>query len=54
MFRPDGRFEAWLEGGRVRHLQLAEDVGVAALVRLMRDPIGRFHFDEGSRIRTRV
>ncbi|GGB64011.1 DUF4388 domain-containing protein [Deinococcus soli (ex Cha et al. 2016)] len=47
VFRPDGRFEAWLEGGRVRHLQLAEDVGVAALVRLMRDPIGRFHFDEG-------
>ncbi|NTY01779.1 DUF4388 domain-containing protein [Deinococcus sp. JMULE3] len=47
VFRPDGQFQAWLEGGRVRHLQLGQDQGVPALVRLMRDPIGRFHFDEG-------
>lgn len=47
VFRPDGKFQAWLEGGRVRHLQLGQDQGVPALVRLMRDPIGRFHFDEG-------
>ncbi|ALW89253.1 DUF4388 domain-containing protein [Deinococcus actinosclerus] len=45
--RPDGQFQAWLEGGRVRHLQLGDDLGVPALARLMQDPVGRFQFDEG-------
>ncbi len=47
VFRPDGQFQAWLEAGRVRHLQFGQDDGVQALVRLMLDPKGRFHFDEG-------
>ncbi|GAA0503556.1 DUF4388 domain-containing protein [Deinococcus depolymerans] len=47
VYRPDGQFQAWLEAGRVRHLQFGVDDGVQALVRLMLDPKGRFHFDEG-------
>ncbi|GGL05466.1 DUF4388 domain-containing protein [Deinococcus radiotolerans] len=47
VYRPDGQFQAWLESGRVRHLQLGEARGAQALTRLMQDPIGRFHFDEG-------
>ncbi|GGR91153.1 DUF4388 domain-containing protein [Deinococcus sedimenti] len=49
VLRTDGRFQAWLQDGRVRHLQLGEDEGVPALIRLMQEPIGRFHFDEGVR-----
>ncbi|MBZ9750685.1 DUF4388 domain-containing protein [Deinococcus sp. HMF7604] len=45
--RPDGQFQAWLEQGRVRHLQFGDDLGVPALVRLLQEPQGRFHFDEG-------
>lgn len=47
VFRPDGRFQAWLEGGRVRHLELGEHRGPDALACLMQEPVGRFHFDEG-------
>lgn len=45
--RPDGPFQAFLEGARVRHLQFAAQTGVPALVRLLLDPRGRFQFDEG-------
>ncbi|PTA66997.1 DUF4388 domain-containing protein [Deinococcus arcticus] len=45
--RADGQFQAWLAGGRVRHLQFGDDLGVPALVRLLQAPQGRFHFDEG-------
>jgi hypothetical protein len=47
VYRPDGRFQAWLEAGQVVHLQFGEDRGAAALTRLLLDPCGRFHFDEG-------
>ncbi|WP_102124994.1 DUF4388 domain-containing protein [Deinococcus planocerae] len=47
--RHDGAFQAWLEGGRVRHLGCGPDRGAAALVRVLREPRGRFHFDEGLR-----
>lgn len=47
VYRPDGTFQAWLEGGLVSHLQFGDALGTAALVRLMQDPVGRFHFDEG-------
>lgn len=45
--RADGPFQAFLDGHQVCHIQFAELTGVAALVRLLRDPRGRFHFDEG-------
>ncbi|MDV6373896.1 DUF4388 domain-containing protein [Deinococcus arenicola] len=45
--RADGPFQAFLEGHSVQHLQFAELTGVPALVRLLLDPRGRFHFDEG-------
>lgn len=47
--RPDGSFQAWLERGRVRHLEFGAERGAAALARLLRDPLGRFGFDEGLR-----
>ncbi|THF88133.1 DUF4388 domain-containing protein [Deinococcus sp. KSM4-11] len=47
VFRPDGQFQAWIEGGRVRHLEFGRDRGTKALVTLMADPRGRFQFDEG-------
>ncbi|WP_216319228.1 DUF4388 domain-containing protein [Deinococcus aestuarii] len=47
--RPDGTFQAWLEEGRLRHLSFGGQQGAAALVRLLRDPRGRFGFDEGLR-----
>ncbi|UBV43317.1 DUF4388 domain-containing protein [Deinococcus taeanensis] len=47
VYRPDGQFQAWLEGGQVRHLQFGDALGVPALVRLLQDPAGRFHFEEG-------
>ncbi|BDP41879.1 hypothetical protein DAETH_18480 [Deinococcus aetherius] len=47
--RPDGTFQAWLEGGRLRHLGFGERQGAAALVHLLREPRGRFGFDEGLR-----
>ncbi|CAM3651912.1 DUF4388 domain-containing protein [Deinococcus frigens] len=45
--RADGPFQAFLEGHRVRHLQFAAQTGIPALLRLLRDPQGRFQFDEG-------
>jgi hypothetical protein len=45
--RADGPFQAFLEGQQVRHLQFAAQTGMPALVRLLRDPQGRFQFDEG-------
>lgn len=45
--RADGPFQAFLEGQRVRHFQFAAQTGVPALLRLLRDPQGRFQFDEG-------
>ncbi|MBB6014922.1 DUF4388 domain-containing protein [Deinococcus radiopugnans] len=47
--RADGPFQAFLEGERVRHLQFAAQTGLPALLRLLRDPQGRFQFDEGVR-----
>lgn len=47
VYRPDGNFQAWLERGRVMHMQFDEDLGASALVRLMLEPHGRFQFDEG-------
>ncbi|WP_309570051.1 DUF4388 domain-containing protein [Deinococcus sp.] len=47
VFRTDGQFQAWIEGGRVRHLEFGRDRGTKALVTLMTDPRGRFQFDEG-------
>ncbi|RJF71796.1 DUF4388 domain-containing protein [Deinococcus cavernae] len=47
IYRPQGDFEAWLEQGLVRHLQLGHLQGVLALAALLNDPQGRFHFDEG-------
>lgn len=47
VFRADGQFQAWIEGGRVRHLEFGRDRGTRALVTLMTDPRGRFQFDEG-------
>ncbi|MEF2277751.1 DUF4388 domain-containing protein [Deinococcus sp. YIM 134068] len=44
---PEGTFQVWLERGHVRHLRFGPELGAAALVRLLRDPRGRFHFDEG-------
>ncbi|EYB68381.1 hypothetical protein DEIPH_ctg025orf0269 [Deinococcus phoenicis] len=50
---PDGQFQLWLEGGRVRHLHFGghwgEARGAAALARLLATPTGRFHFEEGHR-----
>lgn len=45
--RADGPFQAFLEGPQVRHLQFAAQTGLPALLRLLRDPQGRFQFDEG-------
>lgn len=47
IYRPDGNFEAWLDGGRVRHIEMGRLKGVLALAALMHDPVGRFQFDEG-------
>lgn len=47
VYRERDQFDAWLQGGRVRHLGLGERGGVAALTGLLADPRGRFHFDEG-------
>lgn len=47
VYRPDGNFQAWLAGGQVTHMQLGDDFGANALITLMRDPKGRFHFEEG-------
>ncbi|UQN05867.1 DUF4388 domain-containing protein [Deinococcus sp. QL22] len=45
--RPDGLFQCWLEQGRVRHLEFEGVEGVPALVNLLLDAQGRFHFDDG-------
>lgn len=42
-------FCCWLEGGRVRHLQLGHIGGVGALVTLLQESRGRFQFEEGQR-----
>lgn len=42
----DGQFQGWLEAGRVRHLEFGVLQGVPAVVQLLLDPRGRFHFDE--------
>lgn len=49
VYRSDGNFEAWLENGRVRHLELGRLQSVLALAALLNDPRGRFHFEEGRR-----
>ncbi len=43
----DEEFEAWLQDGQVMHLEFGEIQGVAALSELLRDPRGRFNFEEG-------
>lgn len=40
-------FQAWLQEGRIRHLEFAGRQGVSALAELLADPRGRFNFDEG-------
>lgn len=51
--RGDERFSCWLEGGRVRGIQLRRrdgslQQGSAALTAMLQDPQGRFRFDEGA------
>lgn len=48
VYRPDGQFQAWLQGGKVMHLQFGDEEGTAALIKLMQEPHGRFQFDEGA------
>ncbi len=43
----DGEFQAWMQDGRIRHLEFGHRKGVAALTNLLSDPRGRFNFDEG-------
>ncbi|THF69979.1 DUF4388 domain-containing protein [Deinococcus sp. Arct2-2] len=45
--RPDGLFQCWLEGGRVRQLEFGALRGVDAASKLLLDPRGRFQFDDG-------
>ncbi|WP_310582666.1 DUF4388 domain-containing protein [Deinococcus sp.] len=40
-------FQAWLQEGRVRHLEFGYLRGVSALSELLADPRGRFNFEEG-------
>ncbi|WP_424951731.1 DUF4388 domain-containing protein [Deinococcus sp.] len=40
-------FQAWLQEGRIRHLEFGYRRGVAALADLLADPRGRFNFEEG-------
>ena len=41
-------FQAWLQEGRVRHLEFGYLRGVPALSELLADPRGRFNFEEGT------
>ncbi len=43
----DQEFQAWLQEGRVMHLEFGSLRGVQALADLLRDPRGRFNFEEG-------
>jgi len=43
----DQEFQAWLQNGRIRHLESGHRRGVAALSELLADPRGRFNFEEG-------
>ena len=47
VYHPSGNFEAWLEKGLVRHVQMGRLQGVLALAALLNDPQGRFQFEEG-------
>ena len=52
VYRERARFALWLSGGRVRQMvsqvTSSQDVqGAAALVDILEDPRGRFHFEEG-------
>lgn len=47
VFRTGGNFQAWLEQGQIRHLQMGRLEGVMALAALLNDSRGRFQFDEG-------
>jgi len=40
-------FQAWLQNGRIKHLESGRQRGVAALSELLADPRGRFNFEEG-------
>ncbi|GAA5514658.1 hypothetical protein Dcar01_03414 [Deinococcus carri] len=45
--QPAGEVQVWLEGGRVRHLRAGSLRGPEVLAHLLREPVGRFHFEEG-------
>ncbi|WP_019009999.1 DUF4388 domain-containing protein [Deinococcus aquatilis] len=47
VYRPDGLFQCWLQGGRVRQIEFGHLRGVEAAVKLLLDPRGRFHFEDG-------
>lgn len=44
---PTGQLRCWVEGETVRHIEFGPRQGVEALQALLRDPRGRFQFEEG-------
>lgn len=47
VYSPVNNFEAWLQEGRIRAMHYGQLNGVLALAALLKEPRGRFHFEDG-------